>query len=193
MLDPRQGRMLFATRSFRAVWSLLTMPEITVHAIEPEDLPDVLALHARAFGPGRFARTAYRVREGTLPISRFCLLSKVSDELVAAIRFTEVTVGGKPGVLLLGPLAVEEKYAGLGYGKRLVAEGLENARKAGLSLVLLVGDEPYYARFGFKRVSPGRIHLPGPVDPARMLVAELREGALAEYEGQVEAAPNVAD
>lgn len=166
------------------------MPEITVHAIEPDDLADVLALHARAFGPGRFARTAYRVREGTQPISRFCLLAEVSGELMAAIRFTEITIGGKPGALLLGPLAVEAKYAGLGYGKRLVAEGLENARKAGISLVLLVGDEPYYSRFGFKRVPPGRIRMPGPVDPARMLAAELREGALAEYEGQVEAAPD---
>ena len=165
------------------------MPEITVHAIEPGDLPDVLALHARAFGPGRFARTAYRVREGTRPISRFCLLSKVGGELVAAIRFTEVSVGGKTGVLLLGPLAVEARYAGLGYGKRLIAEGLENARKAGISLVLLVGDEPYYGRFGFKRLPPGRIRLPGPADPARMLVAELREGALADYQGLVEAAP----
>lgn len=165
------------------------MPEITVHAIEPDDLPDVLALHARAFGPGRFARTAYRVREGTQPISRFCLLSRVSGELVAAIKFTEVTVGGKPGVLLLGPLAVEAKYAGLGYGKRLVADGLENARAAGIAMVLLVGDEPYYARFGFKRVPPGRVRMPGPVDPARMLAAELVEGALAQYEGQVEPAP----
>lgn len=164
------------------------MPEITVHAIEPDDLPDVLALHARAFGPGRFVRTAYRVREGTEPISRFCLLSKVGGELVAAIRFTEVKVGGKPGVLLLGPLAVEARYAGLGYGKRLVAEGLENARRAGIALVLLVGDEPYYGRFGFKRIGLGRIRMPGPVDPARMLAAELREGALADYQGLVEAA-----
>lgn len=164
------------------------MPEITVHAIEPDDLPDVLALHARAFGPGRFVRTAYRVREGTQPISRFCQMSKVGGELVAAIRFTEVTVGGKPGVLLLGPLAVEARYAGLGYGKRLIADGLENARRAGIALVLLVGDESYYGRFGFKRIGLGRIRMPGPVDPARMLAAELREGALAEYEGLVEAA-----
>jgi predicted N-acetyltransferase YhbS len=165
------------------------MPDITVHPVQPADLPDVLALNARAFGPGRFARTAYRVREGTPPISRFCLLSKVGDELVASIRFTEVTVGGKPGVLLLGPLAVEARYAGLGYGKRLVAEGLENARRAGMALVLLVGDEPYYGRFGFKRIGLARIKMPGPVDPARMLAAELQEGALARYEGVVEAAP----
>ena len=164
------------------------MPEITVHAIEPGDLPDVLALHARSFGPGRFVRTAYRIREGTPPISPYCLLAKVGGEMVASIRFTEVTIGGKPGALLLGPLAVEEDYAGLGYGKRLVAEGIERARKAGIKLILLVGDEPYYGRFGFKRVLPGRIKLPGPADPARVLAAELEEGALGQYDGMVEAA-----
>lgn len=164
------------------------MPEITVYAIEQADLPDVSGLHARAFGPGRFARTAYRIREGTPPISPFCLLGEISGELVAAVRFTQVTVGGKAGVLLLGPLAVEERYAGLGYGKRLVADGIENARRAGIRLILLVGDEPYYARFGFMPAPAGRFKLPGPADPARILAAELEEGSLAQYQGMVEAA-----
>jgi predicted N-acetyltransferase YhbS len=163
------------------------MPEIIVEPVEDSDLPDVLALNARAFGPGRFARTAYRVREGTPPVSRFCLMARVGGELVASIRFTEVTIGGKGGALLLGPLAVEERYAGLGYGKRLVADGLEKARAAGIDLVVLVGDESYYGRFGFKRVPPGRIRLPGPVDPARVLAVELSPGALEEVSGLVEA------
>jgi predicted N-acetyltransferase YhbS len=173
---------------FARLGALQQMPEITVHAIEPADLPDVLALHARAFGPGRFARSAYRVREGTPPISPFCLLSKVGGELVASLRFTEVTIGGRPGALLLGPLAVEQRYSGLGYGKQLVAVGLENAKRAGVELVILVGDEPYYGRFGFKRVSPGRIRFPGPADPARILAVELTDGALAQFEGVVAAA-----
>lgn len=163
------------------------MPDITVHPIIEDDLPEVFALHARTFGPGRFARTAYRIREGTPPVSRFCLLSRVAGELVASLRFTEVTIGGKRGALLLGPLAVEARYAGLGYGKRLVAEGLETARRAGVSIVVLVGDEPYYARFGFKRLAPGRIAMPGPVDPTRLLAAELVEGAVQQYIGAVEA------
>jgi len=167
------------------------MPDITVDSLRPDDLPEVLALHARAFGPGRFVRTAYRVREGTPPISPFCMVTKVGDEVVASIRFTEVTIGGKPGALLLGPLAVEARYAGLGYGKRLVAEGLERARQAGITVVVLVGDEPYYRQFGFKRIGLARIKMPGPVDPARMLAAELQPGALATFEGLVEPAlPN---
>lgn len=173
------------------VWEQTLTTDITVHPIEPEDLPDVLALHARAFGPGRFVRTAYRVREGTPAISRFCLLARVGGELVASVRFTEVTIGGKSGALLLGPLAVEADYAGLGYGKRLVADGLERARAAGIELVMLVGDEPYYGRFGFKRVAPGKIQLPGPADPARMLAAELVEGVLERFSGLMEAAAGV--
>jgi predicted N-acetyltransferase YhbS len=163
-------------------------PEITVHPVTAEDLDDVLALNARAFGPGRFARTAYRVREGTEAISRFCLLSRVAGELVASVRFTEITIGGMPGALLLGPLAVEERYMGLGYGKRLVAEGVERARAAGIKLIVLVGDLDYYGRFGFTRVAPGRIKLPGPVDPARVLAAELEAGAMEAFSGVVEAA-----
>ena len=166
--------------------------EITVEQLTAADLPEVLALHARAFGPGRFARTAYRIREGapqlTSQISRFCLIGRVAGELVASIRFTPVTIGGKPGALLLGPLAVEARYAGLGYGKRLIADGIASARAAGVELIVLVGDEPYYAHAGFTRAKPGRIVLPGPVDPARLLLAELQPGATERFSGVVEAA-----
>ena len=163
-------------------------PEIIVEPLGTDDLPEVLALHARAFGPGRFTRSAYRIREGTPAISRFCLVARVAGELVASIRFTEVTIGGLGGALLLGPLAVEARYSGLGYGKRLIADGIENARAAGIGLVVLVGDEPYYSRFGFKRATAGRIILQGPVDPARLLVAELQPGAAERFSGIVAAA-----
>ena len=154
------------------------------------DLPDVLALNALVFGPGRFTRTAYRVREGTGEMSRFCLLARLDGRLVASLRFTAITIGGQPGALLLGPLAVDPPLAGQGFGRRLVADGIANARAAGIGLVVLVGDEPYYGRFGFVRVPPGKIRLPGPVDPARVLAAELEPGALANYEGLIEADRN---
>jgi predicted N-acetyltransferase YhbS len=162
-------------------------PKLTVRSVAAADLPLILALHRRVFGPGRFARTAYRVREGTPPVSRFCLMAMLDKELVAAIRFTEVKIGDTPGVLLLGPLAVEPRVAGQGYGKRIVAEGIENARRAGVKLVVLVGDLPYYGRFGFVRVPAGQIMLPGPVDPARLLAAELVLGSLSSYRGSVSA------
>ena len=164
-------------------------PEITVRPVTAADLPEVLRLNARTFGPGRFTRTAYRIREGTPAFSRFCLAARISGELVAAIRFTEVTVGGEPGALLLGPLAVEARYGGLGYGKRLIADGIERARAAGMKLIVLVGDEPYYGRFGFVRAAPGRIRLPGPVDPARLLIAKLEPGAAERFAGLVEPLP----
>jgi predicted N-acetyltransferase YhbS len=162
-------------------------PQLTVRPVVAADLPAIVALHARVFGPGRFVRTAYRIREGTPPVSRFCLMAMLGGELVAAIRFTEVTIGGAPGALLLGPLAVEPRVAGQGYGKRIVADGIDNAKRAGAKLVVLVGDLSYYGRFGFVRVPAGQILMPGPVDPARLLAAELEPGALASHRGTVRA------
>jgi len=160
---------------------------VVVEPVTACDAAAISALHARVFGPGRFTRTAYRVREGTPFASRFCLKALVGGEMVAAIRFTEISIGGANGALLLGPLAVEPRHAGLGYGRRLVADGLVQARGAGEALVLLVGNMSYYGRHGFVPVPIGRISLPGPVDPARLLAAELAPGALERCAGLVSA------
>jgi predicted N-acetyltransferase YhbS len=160
-------------------------PQLTTRPAAPGDAAAITALHARVFGPGRFARSAYRVREGTADVSPFCRLAFMGARLIAALRLTEVSIGGTPGALLLGPLAVSPELSGQGFGKRLVSEAMAEARAAGKQLVVLVGDEPYYGRFGFKRVTPGQISFPGPVDPARILAAELAEGALASYRGLV--------
>lgn len=159
--------------------------EFTSRALTPEDLPAIRALHARAFGPGRFARTAYRVREGTDEISPHCRICLVGEQLVAAVRFTAIRIGGQDGALLLGPLAVDPAFANRGYGRGLVARAIEEARANGIALVLLVGDEPYYGKLGFRRVPPGRITLPGPVNYGRLLAAELEDGALDRYSGAV--------
>jgi predicted N-acetyltransferase YhbS len=153
--------------------------------VTPADLPTVSELHARVFGPGRFTRTAYRVREGAPPISRYCRAAFLGSRIIAAVRFTDVAVGATEGALLLGPLAVDPEFAGKGFGRALVAEALEAARNDGVRLVVLVGDVPYYGRFGFAPVPPGQITLPGPVDPQRLLAAELAPGALAAYRGLV--------
>lgn len=153
----------------------------------PDDLPAIAALHAKTLGPGRFARSAYRVREGTPGVSKFCRVGTQAGRIVAALRMTAVTIGGRSGALLLGPLAVDPDFAGQGYGRQLISETLDAARKAGLALVLLVGDEPYYGRFGFKPVPPGRITLPGPVNPRRLLAVELESGALSRLAGTVSA------
>jgi predicted N-acetyltransferase YhbS len=159
--------------------AVLTRPAVT------DDLPAMAALQSRAFSPGRFTRTAYRVREGSPALSPFCRVALIGDRLVAALRMTPIMIGGEAGALLLGPLAVEPDEAGRGYGRRLVAESMEAATVAGVKLIVLVGDVPYYGRFGFRPVPPGQIRMPGPVDPARLLAAELQPGALATVRGLV--------
>lgn len=150
------------------------------------DLAAVAQLHEAAFGPGRFARTAYRIREAC---SRpgIALAAWDGDKLAGAIQLTAVTIGGQCGAMLLGPLAIAAGYQGKGGGRALIEEGLRLARTDGFRLVVLVGDLPYYARAGFTATPPGQIVLPGPADPARILAAELQPGALASYRGPVAA------
>jgi len=158
--------------------------------IAPDDVPLISALHERVFGPGRFARSAYRVREqmgSGSEVSRFCRLVAAPDHLIAAIRMSEIAIGGREGAALLGPLVVAPEHIGQGHGRALIKEAMEAARAGGVRLVVLVGDESYYGRFGFKPVSPGTITFPGPVNPARILAAELAPGALADYAGVISA------
>lgn len=164
---------------------------IFVRTAEMVDVPAIGALHALVFGPGRFARSAYRVREGRRdgnPLSDFCHVAVRGNRLIAAITLSEVKIGGVPGALLLGPIAVDPEFSGQGLGGQLIAEGIADARAAGKSLVILVGDEPYYGRFGFKCVPPGQITLPGPVSPVRLLAYPLRDGAIEAARGLVTSA-----
>lgn len=160
--------------------SLLTRP------VTDADAAAIGALHARVFGPGRFVRTAYRIREGTPFASPYCRAALIEGRIVASLRMTPVRIGGAPRALMLGPLAVDPDFANLGFGRRLIAESLELARAGGERLVILVGDMSYYGRLGFKPVlPPGRIFLPGPADPARILALELEAGAADAYRGLV--------
>ena len=153
--------------------------------LTPSDFPAISRLHAKVFGPGRFTRTAYRVREGAAPVSPYCSVAHLGSQLIAAVRFTPITIGGVGGALLLGPLAVDPDFAGQGFGKRLIGDALQTAKAAGVKLVVLVGDEPYYGRFGFRPIPLQQITLPGPVNPRRLLAAELEDGALAPFSGLI--------
>jgi predicted N-acetyltransferase YhbS len=150
----------------------------------PADLPVVEKLAERAFGPGRFARTAYRLREGVAPDYDLSFVARVGTLVVGANRMTPIRLGATPA-MLLGPLIVDPMFRSRGIGRRLVERSLEAARAAGCRLVLLVGDAPYYGQMGFARVPPGRLVMPGPVDPARLLVCELAGGAFEGVTGQV--------
>lgn len=148
----------------------------------PDDAEAIEKLEERAFGPGRFARTAYRLREDAAPDLSLSFVARVGTLLVGANRMTPILVGSSPA-LLLGPLTVEPAFRSQGLGETLVKKSLEAARASGHGLVLLVGDLDYYARLGFGRVPRGKIAMPGPVDPDRLLYCELREGALAQASG----------
>ncbi|HME86415.1 MAG TPA: N-acetyltransferase [Roseiarcus sp.] len=149
----------------------------------PDDAAAIQHLNERVFGPGRFARTAYRIREQADPDPALSFVARVGTLMVGAIAMTPVVIGAAKA-LLLGPLIVEPVFRSQGIGEALVARSLEAAKAKGWKLVILVGDEPYYARVGFKRVPAGRIVLPGPVDPDRLLYCELEAGALAGAEGE---------
>lgn len=163
-------------------------PTVVARPVVPEDVPLISALHDQVFGPGRFARAAYRVREQVSDgdVSRFCRVAMDGDQLIAALRMSEITIGGKPGAILLGPLAVAPTHAGQGYGHALMREAIAAARAESIKLVVLIGDEPYYGRIGFRPVTPpGTLTFPGPVDPKRILALELEEGAAASFAGLI--------
>jgi len=150
----------------------------------PADEAAIEKLDERAFGPGRYARSAYRLREGVPPDYALSFVARVGTLLVGANRMTRIRIGGEPA-LLLGPLTVEPAFRSGGIGEALVMKSLETAREQGHRLVLLVGDEPYYSRMGFKPVPQGRLIFSGPVDPKRLLYVELVDGAFEGVSGKV--------
>ncbi len=167
----------------------MTMPSALIRLQTPDDHNALVSLNDNAFGPGRFARTAYRVREGAMREPRLNLCAIFEDDIIGSVDFTPVSIGGVPKALLLGPLIIAEDYKNQGHGLRLMLDGLGRARDLDYRLVILVGDLPYYARAGFGVTPLGRIVFPGPVDPARILHAELYQDALEAYRGPVRGIP----
>ena len=157
---------------------------LAIRADEPEDAPAREALLDAAFGARRFEKTSERLRAGRLPADGLALVAKDGDALVGTVRLWSVCAGGVEA-LMLGPLAVARSHRGLGVGARLMREAIARAAMRGHRAILLVGDAPYYARFGFAASPTGRLALPGQVDRARFLGLELAPGALSDAEGLV--------
>lgn len=153
----------------------------------PSDAAAIEALQHAAFGPGAYARAAFRVREQAPHDPKLSFLTELDGELIGSVRMTPIRVGHAEGAkgLLLGPLVVEPAYKGKGHGKALMRRVMEEARRSGCPFVILVGDQPYYWPFGFRPLPQGKVEMPGPVDPARLLVAELQPGAAAGLQGMV--------
>jgi predicted N-acetyltransferase YhbS len=163
----------------------MTFPQFIIRSQKLSDADAINTLHAQAFGPGRFARSAYRVREQGGVALDLSLTAWNGVELVGVIHFTRIEIGGRSGALLLGPLAVAPELHGQGWGTKLIREGMARAEAAGFRLVILVGDLSYYGKQGFQMIPHGQIALPGPADPNRVLAAELSSGSLKDYAGLV--------
>ena len=152
----------------------------------PADHHQIEDINAEAFGPGRFARAAYHIREGGMHEAGLSFVARQQDgSVIASVRMTRVR--GETGeALLLGPLAVRPAFKNIGIGRKLVAIAVEAARAAGHKAVILVGDEPYYGPLGFRRMPYGRLSLPRPVDFNRLLIFEIEAGYMEQLGGMLD-------
>ena len=162
----------------------MTDISLTILQETKRDALAIARLHERTFGPGRYAKTAYRLREQVAHRLDLSFTARIGTLLVGSVRLSPIRIG-ESKALLLGPLTVEPPFRERGVGQALIKHALAEATTQGHRLVLLVGDEPYYGKCGFKRIPPGLVVMPGPVDPARLLVAELAEGAFEGVSGPV--------
>jgi predicted N-acetyltransferase YhbS len=155
--------------------------------ILPETAKDAQAierLHERTFGPGRFVLSAYRLREHVDHLLDLSFTARIGTLLVGSVRQLPICIGDTKA-LMLGPLTVEPPFRSHGVGRKLLERALNDARSGKHRLVVLVGDEAYYSRVGFKKVPKGRATMPGPVDHDRILVAELVADAFEGVSGAI--------
>lgn len=162
----------------------MSVAAITYLLESAEHGPEIEAINEEAFGPGRFARAAYKIREGGGHDRALSYVAILDGVVVASVRMTPIAAG-EGRAYLLGPLAVRPAYKNLGIGRKLVAIAVEAAKTTNAGAVVLVGDGPYYGPLGFARVAYGQMTMPRPVDPERLLAYELRDGAVAELKGDV--------
>ncbi|OBY26239.1 GNAT family N-acetyltransferase [Leisingera sp. JC1] len=156
---------------------------IELRAEQPEDRWEVEALYDLCFAPGREALSSYRLRDGVPPVEGLSEVARDSDGiLAAAIRYWPVLIGGA-SALLLGPVAVHPTRQGEGLGGSLIRDSLAKAEETGWARVMLVGDAPYYRRFGFSKLIG--VEMPPPTNPERVLGLALQAGAWDGVQGQV--------
>jgi predicted N-acetyltransferase YhbS len=156
-------------------------------AIRTERASDVAAREAlldASFGAGRHARTCQRLRNGRKPAEGLALTAVGNSKLIGTVRLWHVSAGGIPA-LVLGPLAVDASCRKLGIGAALMKRALDIAQARGHGAVILLGDAPYYSRFGFSVLRTGNLFLPGPFERDRLLAVELRAGTLDGASGLI--------
>ncbi len=169
--------------------TIAALSDAAPFAIRAERASDVAAREAlldACFGASRHTRTYQRLRDGRAPAQGLALSAVRQGRLVGTVRLWHVSAGGVPA-LMLGPLAVEESSRQLGVGAALMDHAIAAAKARGHRAVILLGDAPYYARFGFSGGNTGELSLPGPFERDRLLGLELREGALDGAWGMISA------
>jgi predicted N-acetyltransferase YhbS len=157
---------------------------IEIRLASPSERAPAEALAARSFGPGRFAKSAYRLREGVLADVRLSFVAIKNGVIAGTVQYWPIAIGGRLSVLL-GPLAVDAAARGQGTGLELMRVSLPEAARLGYAAAILVGDEPYYAKVGFKKLEAGAVTMPGPVNPYRLLGLPLDGGPLEQIRGPV--------
>lgn len=163
----------------------MTFADVIFLPEEPAHDAEIEAINAEAFGPGRFVRAAYKIREGGPHERGLSFVAVHAGAVIASVKMTRVAAGEGRG-LMLGPLAVKPAYKNCGIGKHLVKLAVEAAGKAGWPAVILVGDEPYYGPLGFRRIPRGQVSMPRPVDLDRVLAVEIEDGAVARLVGMID-------
>lgn len=162
----------------------MTFEELT-YAPENEAHNETIEyLNAEAFGPSRFTRAAHLIRENGGHDLALSFVALKDDQVVGSIRQTPIYIGDNLS-LLLGPIVISPNLKSAGIGKHLMNIAIEAAKEAGFHSILLVGDEPYYGRFGFKKMPKGQIFMPAPVNPDRLLGLELTPNSLINAHGIV--------
>ncbi|KFG70482.1 N-acetyltransferase [Microvirga sp. BSC39] len=161
---------------------MITIREETFHDVDARE-----ALLDACFGPARFQKTCERLREGRLPADGLSLVIDRDGEIIGTVRLWHVSAGPNRPALMLGPIAIDPSVQSLGLGGKLMREALKRAGQLGHKAVLLVGDAPYYERFGFSTEKTGSLWLPGPYERGRFLALELEEGSLDGARGLVSA------
>ena len=162
----------------------MTDLSLTISTETANDAQAIERLHERTFGPGRYVLSAYRLREQIDHILDLSFTARIGTLLVGSVRLLPICIGETPA-LLLGPLTVEPPFRGRGVGRALIERAVKDAKAKGHRMIVLVGDESYYSRVGFKAIPKGTVTMPGPVDPARLLVCELASGASEGMSGAI--------
>ncbi len=140
----------------------------------PADFLEIERIQAEAFGPERFERTAFKIRDGIAQAKGLCFVGEQNGEIAGSVKLTPIMIGSTKS-MLLGPLTVGNAYKGQGLGQLLLKTVAAEAQAKGVQSILLVGDHPYYGPHGYEQVPHGAITLPGPVDPDRLLILMLQD------------------